>query len=112
MMNNLLNSFKVLCSAMVLTVGISIPTSAESGENVSAIEFDYQAMAELLSDYLQPEVEIEEIVGEESCCNVKIYNENNDLVRFGKANNDLVINLINKSDFLLQVNGTKYYRLN
>ncbi len=95
----------------LIWVGMSLPIYAETGENTFDFEFDYQATAELLSDYLVTDYKLDELV--EKCdCTVKIFNKNNDLVRFGKANNELVMNLINKSDFLMEVNDTKYYRLN
>ncbi|MBR9999882.1 MAG: hypothetical protein KFF73_12975 [Cyclobacteriaceae bacterium] len=102
---------KILFSAMILSMGISLPIHAGTGENSVDFEFDYQAAAVMLSDYLVTNYKVDELV-EKKDCEVKIYNENNDLVRFGKANNGLVINLINKSDFLMRIDDTKYYRLN
>jgi hypothetical protein len=96
---------------MVLSVGISIPTFAEVGENAIDFDSEYAAIAVMLSDYLIQDYKVEELV-DEGCCQVKIVNENNELVRFGKADNEIVVNLINKSDFLVQINDTKYYRLN
>jgi len=96
---------------LLISMGMSLPTFAEPGVNGNDFEFDYQAMAVLLSDYLIPDYKVEELV--EKCdCEVKIYNENNELIRFGKANDDMVKCMITRSDFLIQVNGIKYYRLN
>lgn len=111
MMNKLLKFSIVFCSAMVLSVGMSLTTFAETGENVIDLETEYAAIAVMLSDYLIPDYKIEELA-DEGCCQVKIINKNNELVRFGKADNEIVVNLINKSDFLVQINETKYYRLN
>ena len=111
MMNSLHKSLMILCSAMVLSVGISLPIKADPGENKLNPVYDYQEFTELLSDYLVVDYQIDEIV-EDDDCSVKIYNRNNQLVRFGKADDDLVIGLINRSDFLLEINDTKYYRLN
>lgn len=110
-MNKFLKYLKVFCSAMVISVGMSIPTFAESDENVIDLDSEYEAIAVMLSDYLIPDYKIEELV-DEGCCLVKIVNKNNELVRFGKADSEIVVNLINKSDFLVQINETKYYRLN
>ena len=98
-------------TVMVIWIGMSLPIFGWTGENSFDFEFDYKATAELLSDYLVADYKLDELV--EKCdCQVKIFNENNDLVRFGKANNELVMNLISRSDFLIKVNDIKYYRLN
>lgn len=102
---------KIAMTGAMIWMGVSLPIFAESGESTSDFVFDYQETAELLSDYLVADYKVEELV--EKCdCEVKIYNTNNQLVRFGKANNDVVKNLISKADFLIQVNDVKYYRLN
>lgn len=111
MIARLTTNMRIVMMGLLISMGISLPTFAEPGENSNDFQFDYQEMAVLLSDYLIPDYKVDELV--EKCdCEVKIYNENNDLVRFGKANNDMVKNLITRSDFLIQVNGIKYYRLN
>jgi len=111
MFTKIMSNLKIVFSGLVIWMGMSLPIVAEGGENLYDFEFDYQATAKLLSDYLVTDYKLDELV--EKCdCEVKIFNENNDLIRFGKANNDLVKNLISKSDFLMQINETKYYRLN
>jgi hypothetical protein len=92
-------------------MGMSIPIFAESGENSYEFKFDYQETAELLSDYLKKDYKIDDLV--EKCdCLVKIFNEENELVRFGRQNSEIMIHLVSRSDFLMEVNDIKYYRLN
>jgi hypothetical protein len=109
-MNNY-KHLKVFCSAMVLSVGLSFPTLAETSNHTMDFDSEYLAVAVMLSDYLIADYEVEDLVDLKDC-KVKIYNDNNELVRFGKADDDLVVNLINKSDFLTQINETKYFKLN
>ena len=111
MIAGLTKNIKVVMTGLLFWMGVSLPTFAGPGEKSNDFEFDYQAAAELLSDYLIPDFNLEDLV-EKDDCEVKIYNENNDLVRFGKSDNDVVKNLIFKADFLIQVNDIKYYRLN
>jgi len=111
MIAQLTKNMKTVIMGLLISMGMSLPTLAEPGVNGNDFEFDYQAMAVLLSDYLIPDYKVDELV--EKCdCEVKIYNANNDLVRFGKANEDMIKGLITRSDFLIQVNGIKYYKLN
>lgn len=111
MITRLSRNMRIVMTGTLIWLGMSLPIFAETGENRYDFEFDYQATAELLSDYLVADYELDELV--EKCdCEVKIFNHDNELVRFGKENNDVVINLISKSDFLMRVNDTKYYRLN
>ncbi len=95
---------------MLILIGMSLPTIAKPHNYDSNIEIDYQKTAELLAEYLDVEINIEDIL--EKCdCRVKIFNKNNELIRFGTANNEIMVNSISKSDFLLKINDIKYYRL-
>jgi hypothetical protein len=106
-----MRKFKVVLAGLFLSMGMSLPIFADPDINTFDFEFDYKATAELLSDYLNTDYKLDDLV--EKCdCKVKIYNEDNQLVRFGKQNNEIIMNLINRSDFLMQDNGIKYYRLN
>ncbi len=44
-------------------------------------------------------------------CEVKIYNEKLELIRFGKENTDGVCQFVHRSDYLTEIDGIKYYRL-
>jgi len=110
-LKNILTHLQKMLMVAVFLIGISLPILAEPDEHNNNIEFDYQKTAELLSEYLDVEFKIEDVL--ERCdCKVKVFNENNELVRFGPANNEMMVNLISKSDFLIMLNDIKYYRLN
>jgi hypothetical protein len=60
--------------------------------------FEYEEMNEMLDLQLKPEV------------NIKIFNSNNEMIASGNENGDKIKNCISKSDFLTEIDGTKYYR--
>jgi hypothetical protein len=111
MITGFMRKFKVVFTGWLIVMGMSLPIFAEPNDNTFDFEFDYKETAQLLSDYLKTDYVLDDLV--EKCdCLVKIYNEDNQLVRFGKQNNEIILNLISRSDFLIQENGIKYYRLN
>jgi len=61
--------------------------------------FSYERMNQALDLQLMPEV------------GVKIFNSRNQLIVTGSETDDKVKELVKISDLLIEVNGTKYYRL-
>lgn len=61
--------------------------------------FDYQDYTELLEINLNSEVRIQ------------VYNESGALISAGSEQDEKIKSLMNHSDLLTEVNGTKYYRL-
>jgi len=61
--------------------------------------FDYQNYTELLEIKLNPEVRIQ------------VCNESGALIAAGSEQDEKIKSLMNHSDLLTEVNGTKYYRL-
>lgn len=104
-------STPVLLLILLMTWGISIPIQADP--EVNAADFDYDEAAIVLADYLidRDFLDLEDL-NDECQCEVKIYNEKNELVRFGKADNHVVKALLSRADYLAQVDHVKYFILN
>ncbi len=95
---------------LILFWGIAVPTSADPVRTGSG--FDYHEAAELLADYLMNDfVDLEDLLNNGDC-KVKIFNQKNELLRFGKEDNGLVVNMVSRADYLVEVYGIKYYILN
>ena len=107
-MKYVLKSYKVIiCSVLFVAfyVGSSLPISAEtidSKENQSEYE-----IFEMEDDFM------EEFKDIGNCVNVtvKIFSNDNRLVRCGSEKSDMIMDLIKRSDFLADVGGVEYYRL-
>lgn len=87
---------------------MSLPTFAEgNGTLEPRISVE---MYELLEDYLSEE----QIDDTEINCEAeyKVYDENYCLIRFGSLEDCMVKCLVSRCDFLTEIDGTKYYRLN
>ena len=108
-MKHVLKAYKVIiCSALFIAfyVGSSLPISAETitlKENYSEYE-----IFEMEEDFME---EFKDI-GDCDNVKVKIYSQDNRLVRCGTEKSDMIMDLIKRSDFLADISGVEFYRLN
>lgn len=49
---------------------------------------------------------------EKKPCEVRIYNSELELIRFGTENSEFVRSFVRRADLLTEIDGIKYYRLN
>jgi hypothetical protein len=93
-----------LIFVMVSLLSFSGISAGNSGLNASGSAyfeeyFDYEALNKLLETQLKPEL------------NVKIFDSSNQLVAAGNDNEDKIQGMIPVADLLIEIDGTKYYRL-
>jgi hypothetical protein len=98
----------VLFSALIIAfyLGSSLPISAET---ISAEEnYSEYEIFEMEEDFM------EEFQDLGDCVNVKIkiYSHDDRLVRCGSEKSDMILDLIKRSDFLADIGGVEFYRLN
>jgi hypothetical protein len=104
-----LKTYKVIiCSVLCIAfyVGSSLPISAETITNKESIsEYEIFEMEENF---------MEEFKDLDDCVNVKvkIYSQDNRLVRCGSEKSEMIKDLIKRADFLADVGGIEFYRLN
>ncbi len=92
-------------SFIVATILLTFTTFAAESEMGSTTDlsyfeeyFDSENFTEQLENRLEPEV------------NIKVYSQEGNLIATGSENDAKIKSLINISDLLTEVNGTKYYR--
>lgn len=90
-------------STGALSAGHSNPFLSESNyqmeSNYFSEYFSYEKMNQTLDIQLMPEV------------GIKIFNSRDQLIATGSESDDKVKELVKISDLLVEINGTKYYRL-
>ena len=87
---------------------MSLPTFAESNDTFETEISD--EMYEFLENYLDEDQQVEDLI---NCgAEYKVFNKDYSLIRFGSLEDCTIKCLMKKCDFLTEVDGTKYYRLN
>jgi hypothetical protein len=84
----------------------SLPISAET-INTEETKFEYDIF-EMEQDFMEDFKDL----GDFTNVKIKIYSEDNRLVRCGSEKNDMINSLIKRADFLADVGGIEFYRLN
>lgn len=105
----LLRTYKIIICGFLLIVisGVSsLPIFAEP-ITIEEIRADYEIF-EMENDFMKDFEDLDNSIN----VTVKIYNEDNELVRSGSEKNAMIKDLIKRSDFLTEVGGIEIYRLN
>jgi hypothetical protein len=84
----------------------SLPTFAET-INTQKIQADYEIF-EMEEDFMEDFKDLGDCVN----IKVKIYSQDNRLVRCSPEKSDMIMDLIKRADFLADVGGIEIYRLN
>jgi len=74
---------------------------------IEEIRADYEII-EMENDFMKDFEDLDNSVN----VTVKVYTEDNELVRSGSEKNDIIKDLLKRSDFLTEVGGIEIYRLN
>ena len=108
-MASLYRTYKVsIYGFLILVVSLvgSLPIFAEP-ITIEEINAEYETFL-MEEDFMKDFDDLGDCMNE----TIKIYSEDNRLVRCGSEKNSMITDLLKRADFLADVNGTEIYRLN
>ena len=109
-MTSILKTYKVTICIVLLLVfcGVSSLPIYAGPITIEEISAEYEIF-EMEYDFMKDFKDLDEDVVFE---NIKIYSEDNRLVRCGSKNNPMIKSLIKRADFLADIGGIEIFRLN
>lgn len=108
-MKALIKTYRAVIHTILIMVCMGVCSLPIFAETISSGEtnIEYEVF-EMEEDFMEEFNDLGDCVMVE----IKIYNEDNQLVRCGSEENQMIKDLINRSDFLADVAGIAIYRLN